>query len=53
MKRVETLVRLAKQDLYTNQYREFSRNGVWSMDIARALDKIRDAQRVLRTAYGA
>lgn len=51
MKRLETLVKTAKADLDAHAYRDFDRNGVRPLDVARALDQIRDAERVLRRAY--
>lgn len=50
-KRVETLVAQAKADLAANPYRHFERNGVGPMDLARACDKLREAEEVLRKAY--
>lgn len=53
MKRVETLVAQAKADLSAHPYRHFERNGVTPMELARACDKIREAEEVLRRAYAA
>jgi hypothetical protein len=44
-------VREAKADLDAHQYRTLDRNGADSLDIARAIDRIREAERVLRQAY--
>jgi hypothetical protein len=50
-KRIETLVREAKADLDAHQYRHLERNGCDALEIARALDKIREGEKVLRRAY--
>lgn len=51
MKRIETLIRLAKDDLADYQYRNFDRNGRGPLDVARAVDKIQEGERELRAAY--
>jgi len=43
VKRLETLSREAKADLDAHEYRTFDRNGVGPLDVARALDKLKDA----------
>lgn len=54
MKRIETLVKEGEAHLDANQYvsdYKASVNGVTPIDIARAIDKIREAERVLRQAF--
>jgi len=51
VKRLETLSREAKADLDAHEYRTFDRNGVGPLDVARALDKLKDAEATLRRAY--
>ncbi len=51
MKRIETLVKEGRADLKAHEYRTFLRNGVGPMDVARALDQIKAAERTLRQAY--
>lgn len=49
--RIETLVKKGHADLRAHEYRTFDRNGVGPMEIARALDKIKAAEKTLRQAY--
>lgn len=51
MKRLETLVRQGRYDLETHAYKRLDRNGVDALDIARAIDRIREGERILRQAY--
>jgi len=50
MKRLETLIKQAHQTL-AEEYRFKPVNGVTVMEIARAVDRIREAEKVLRRAY--
>lgn len=50
MKRIETLVKLATVEL-DKEYNFRPVNGVEMMAIARAVDQIREAERVLRAAF--
>lgn len=55
MKRIETLTKEGRAYLDATQYQpdyKVMRNGVTPMDVARALDKIREGERVLRQAFG-
>ena len=55
MKRIETLVKEAREHLANREYvasYKLKRNDVDAMDMARALDKIREGERVLRQAFG-
>lgn len=54
MKRIETLIREGHAYLDATRYQpdyKVMRNGVTRMDVARALDKVRQAERVLRQAF--
>jgi hypothetical protein len=50
MKRIETLVKLAMVEL-VQEYNFAPVNGVSIMELARAVDKIREGERVLREAF--
>jgi hypothetical protein len=51
MKRIETLVENAKKHLDANVYKDGTKNGVRAIDIARAVDRIRESEKVLRNAF--
>ena len=50
MKRIDTLVKLAMVEL-DKEYNWTPVNGVSLMELARAVDKIREGERVLREAF--
>jgi len=51
MKRIETLVKEARRELHENQYAAAPVRNVSRMEIARALDRIREAEATLRRAF--
>lgn len=52
MKRIETLVKEGHADLDAQRYKpDVPINGVYRLDIARALDKIREGEKILRQAF--
>ena len=51
LKRIATLTKDARAHLDSTQYQSGDRNGVTGMQIARALDQLKEAERTLRRAF--